>query len=92
MAQVENEYGNYANNHAYTTALAEILGKHFDILLYTNDAGNPTALSWGHIPGVLGEVDGDPYAGFGNLTAYVTQPGSKGPHLDGEYYGKLFLC
>ena len=88
LAQVENEYGQFENDHAYTAALSHIIAKHFNVLQYTNDGGTEQSLVNGHIHGVLGEVDGNPYYGFGNLSAYVTDPTSQGPQLDGEYYSK----
>jgi hypothetical protein len=90
MAQVENEYGNFGHNHAYTTLLRDVFREHFDIVLYTTDAGNEGAQIGGHIPGVLAEVDGNPYDGFGNLTEYRTDPSNQGPLLNGEYYSEYF--
>ena len=58
MAQVENEYGNYGDNHAYTAALADIIAKHFDVVLYTNDAGSESALAGGHVNGGNVVLDG----------------------------------
>ncbi|KAK4552563.1 hypothetical protein LTR86_010207 [Recurvomyces mirabilis] len=86
MAQVENEYGSFSNDHDYTAALSAIIAKHFDIVQYTNDGGaDPPNIVNGAVPGILGEIDGDPYAGFTNLEKYV-QNSSRGPKLDGEYY------
>ena len=87
MVQVENEYGNYGDNHAYTAALSDIIAKNFDVVQYTNDAGSESALAGGHVDGVLAEIDGDPYFGYGNRTKYV-KGASNGPQVDGEYYIK----
>ena len=84
MAQVENEYGFYSNDHYYTQALADIMGAAFPtVTLYTND-GSGSASTAGSIPGVLAETDGG-IDGFGNRDAYIPAS-SRGPYLDGEYY------
>lgn len=85
MAQVENEYGFYADDHAYTQALADILGDAFPtVTLYTNDGSSQGALGAGSIPGILAETDG-PISGFVGRDSWIA-PSSVGPYLDGEYY------
>lgn len=85
MAQVENEYGFYGDDHAYTRALADILGDAFpSVTLYTNDGSSQGALGAGSIPGILAETDGG-IDGFAGRDAWIA-PSSVGPYLDGEYY------
>lgn len=85
MAQVENEYGFYGNDHFYTRALADILGDAFPtVTLYTNDGSSEGALGAGSIPGILAETDGG-IDGFAGRNGWI-DPSSVGPYLDGEYY------
>ena len=88
MVQVENEYGSYGADHAYTTALRDMLRATLDngTVLYTNDGGVIFTLAGGEVPGVLAEVDGDPHGGFEARDEYITDPSELGPLLDGEYY------
>ncbi|KAF2737767.1 putative beta-calactosidase [Polyplosphaeria fusca] len=86
MVQVENEYGSYGNDHNYTAAIKGILEESFDSVLYTNDGGVDWTLQGGSVPGVLAEIDGDPWSGFKSLRAYITDPTQQGPLMDGEYY------
>lgn len=92
MVQVENEYGSYGADHAYTLASKNLLEATFgdDKILYTNDGTEQWTLEGGAVPGVLAEVDGDPRAGFAALRKYITDPSMKGPLLDGEYYTWTF--
>ncbi|KAF2159769.1 glycoside hydrolase family 35 protein [Zasmidium cellare ATCC 36951] len=85
MAQVENEYGSFADSHSYTSKLADIMREAFDLVLFTNDGGS-SAVAAGQIHGVLAEIDGPPEVGFEARAQYVTDPTSLGPLLDGEYY------
>ncbi|KAL1861661.1 hypothetical protein VTK73DRAFT_6992 [Phialemonium thermophilum] len=85
MVQVENEYGSFDDNHNYTAALRDILRRHFDVPLYTNDGGVDWTLEGGEIPFVLAEVDGGSWA-LPARDEYVTDPTELGPLLDGEYY------
>jgi beta-galactosidase GanA len=85
MAQVENEYGFYSDDHSYTQALADILKDAFPtVTLYTNDGSSQGALAAGSIPGILAETDGG-IDGFAGRDAWI-DPSSVGPYLDGEYY------
>lgn len=85
MAQVENEYGFYSNDHYYTKALADILADAFPtVTLYTNDGSSQGALGGGSIPGILAETDGG-IDGFAGRDAWIA-PSSVGPYMDGEYY------
>ncbi|KAI5923104.1 family 35 glycoside hydrolase [Camillea tinctor] len=86
MVQVENEYGSYGENHAYTQVLRDILRDNFEVPLYTNDGGVEWTLRGGEVPGVLAEIDGDPWSGFAARDAYITEPSELGPLMDGEYY------
>lgn len=86
MVQVENEYGNYGGNHAYTAALAVIFKENFQVALYTTNGGWASAVQGGTITGVLSAIDGSPQSGFQARNQYVTDPTSLGPLLDGEYY------
>ena len=84
MAQVENEYGFYSNDHTYTNALAALFRDAFPgVQLYTND-GSGSAIQAGSIPNVLAETDGG-FDGFNNRDTWIA-PSSKGPYMDGEYY------
>ncbi|KAI1346951.1 glycosyl hydrolases family 35-domain-containing protein [Xylaria sp. FL0043] len=84
MAQVENEYGFYSNDHSYTNALADLFKDAFPgVQLYTND-GSGQAIRDGSVPGVLAETDGG-FDGFGNRDTWIDLS-SRGPYLDGEYY------
>ncbi|KAI1639930.1 family 35 glycoside hydrolase [Biscogniauxia mediterranea] len=86
MVQVENEYGSYGDDHAYTRALRDALRDGFDVPLYTNDGGVGWTLAGGEVPGVLAEIDGDPRSGFAARDEYITEPSELGPLMDGEYY------
>ncbi|KAJ5109855.1 hypothetical protein N7532_002500 [Penicillium argentinense] len=88
MIQVENEYGSYGSNHAYTSSLRDMLSSTFgeDITLYTNDGGTSSMLKGGQVFGVLAESDGDPKTAFAARNKYITDKSSLGPQLDGEYY------
>jgi len=86
MVQVENEYGSYGSDHVYTRGLRDILRENFEIPLYTNDGGVDWTLSGGEVPGVLAEIDGDPWSGFAARDRYVTDESELGPLMDGEYY------
>ena len=84
MAQVENEYGFYSNDHSYTNALAALFRTAFPgMQLYTND-GSGQAIQDGSIPGVLAETDGG-FSAFGDRDSWIS-PSSRGPYMDGEYY------
>mgnify|MGYP001561714704 CR=1 FL=1 len=83
MAQVENEYGFYGNDHTYTAALADLFKDSLGIPLYTNDGGSESAVEAGAIPGVLAETDG----GFDPQYRDKYAPASsQGPFLNGEWY------
>ncbi|KAJ5703574.1 hypothetical protein N7493_011499 [Penicillium malachiteum] len=86
MAQIENEYGSYGNNHDYIATLRDMMREAYGIPLYTNDGGTQTDLDGGQIAGALAETDGTPQSGFAARDKYVTDPSSLGPLLDGEYY------
>ncbi|KAF2254324.1 glycoside hydrolase family 35 protein [Trematosphaeria pertusa] len=86
MIQVENEYGSFGADHNYTAAIRDILRETFDAVLYTNDGTVDWTIEGGSVPGVLAEIDGDPWSGFAALRKYVTDPSRQGPMLDGEYY------
>ncbi|PCG98823.1 Glycoside hydrolase, family 35 [Penicillium occitanis (nom. inval.)] len=86
LAQVENEYGQYGSDHAYTAALSALIAKHFNLLQYTNDGGSQTQFPNGPVHGVLAEIDGDPYQGFATRKNNISDPTEMGPNLDGEYY------
>ncbi|KAI8624485.1 family 35 glycoside hydrolase [Xylariaceae sp. FL1651] len=86
MVQVENEYGSYGEDHAYTQGLWDILRANFEVPLYTNDGGVDWTLAGGEVPGVLAEIDGDPWSGFAARERYVTEASELGPLMDGEYY------
>ncbi|KAJ6008189.1 hypothetical protein N7540_012165 [Penicillium herquei] len=86
MAQIENEYGSYGDNHDYIASLRDMMKDAYGIPLYTNDGGSQSALEGGQIAGALAETDGSPQTGFAARDEYVTDPSSLGPQLDGEYY------
>ena len=86
MVQVENEYGSYGEDHAYTTGLRDILRANFEVPLYTNDGGVDWTLAGGEVPEVLAEIDGDPWSGFAARDKYITTESELGPLMDGEYY------
>jgi len=91
MVQVENEYGQYASDHTYTAALADIIKANFDQLRYTNDAGDQASIVNGQVPDVLAEIDGAVKSGFDARQKYVSaSSGNPGPLLNGEYYTKWF--
>ncbi|KAI0856265.1 family 35 glycoside hydrolase [Xylaria cubensis] len=86
MVQVENEYGSYGEDHAYTAGLRDILRANFEVPLYTNDGGVDWTLAGGEVGGVLAEIDGDPWSGFAAREKYITREDELGPLMDGEYY------
>lgn len=85
MAQVENEYGSFGDDHKYTAKLADIMRETFNMVLYTSDGGS-SAVAAGQVHNVLAEIDGPPMVGFEAREKYITDPTSLGPLLDGEYY------
>lgn len=86
LVQVENEYGSYGEDHAYTAALRDVLKDAFEVPLYTNDGGVEWTLKGGEVPGVLAAIDGDPRSGFAARDRFITDESELGPLLDGEYY------
>ncbi|KAF2265554.1 putative beta-calactosidase, partial [Lojkania enalia] len=86
MIQVENEYGSFGSDHNYTSAIRDVLRRNFDLALYTNDGGEEWTLKGGSVPGVLAEIDGDPWSGFKALRQFITDPAQQGPLMNGEYY------
>ncbi|OAG03345.1 uncharacterized protein CC84DRAFT_1251639 [Paraphaeosphaeria sporulosa] len=92
MVQIENEYGWFGSDHAYTSNLANILKTNFpNMKLYTNDANNAGALKSGQVPGALTVVDGtDSKGGFNTLKQAITDQSSLGPLMNGEYWVRWF--
>jgi beta-galactosidase len=85
MIQVENEYGSYGNDTAYTRALAGMYrAAGFTVPFYTSDGPDLSLLSAGAIPGVMPVVNfggGAPRA-FQTLEQF--RPGF--PEMCGEYW------
>ncbi|MGA9118871.1 MAG: beta-galactosidase family protein [Bacteroidota bacterium] len=85
MMQVENEYGSYGNDTAYTRALAGYFrDAGFTIPFYTSDGPNRAMLGAGTIPGILPVVNFGEGAqqAFRELEAF--RPGV--PAMCGEYW------
>jgi beta-galactosidase len=58
MAQVENEYGSFGNDHNYMQAIRKtIVDAGFDVPLFTADGPTPRMLSGGTLPGVLSFIN-----------------------------------
>lgn len=58
MAQVENEYGSFAANHAYMSAVRDqITGAGFDVTLFTSDGPGAKNLDGGSLPNDLAVIN-----------------------------------
>ena len=89
LTQVENEYGSYGHDKAYSKAIQSILRESgFDGVLYTADGPSDGMLGGGTLPGVLPVVNfgGNGEGPFEELEKF--RPGS--PKMCGEYYPGWF--
>lgn len=85
MMQVENEYGSYANDKKYLTAVEQGLRRAgFVVPLFTSDGPAPHLLEAGTLPGILPVVNfgGNPQQAFATLAAFRDDI----PHMTGEYW------
>jgi beta-galactosidase len=58
MTQVENEYGSFGSDHAYMSAIRQmLLDGGFDVPLFTADGPTPRMLSGGTLPDVLSFIN-----------------------------------
>ena len=86
MAQVENEYGSFGNDHVYMNAVREMMrAAGFEITLYTSDGPQDRLLAGGTLPDVLSVIN----FGMGN-TAKEFESFAKFrqnvPRMCGEYW------
>ena len=85
LLQVENEYGSYGNDQAYTAELARLYrDAGFTVPMYTSDGSDAARLEAGSIEGALPVVNfGEgPEQQFANLSAFRTGI----PLMSGEYW------
>ncbi|KAI9738051.1 MAG: hypothetical protein M1818_005479 [Claussenomyces sp. TS43310] len=90
MVQIENEYGGWGDDHNYTNAMRDMLGKAFNLTMYTNDYATQDAIQAGMVPGTLTEIDGNATLGFRVRDQYVANTSCPGPALNGELYTSWF--
>jgi beta-galactosidase len=92
MAQVENEYGSFGDDHEYMQAIRQqMLDAGFDLPLFTSDGPDRHLLEGGTLPGVPAALnfDGsakDAQAAFDTLAAL--RPNA--PRIVGEYWAGWF--
>ncbi len=85
MVQVENEYGSYGNDTAYTRTIARYLREAgFTVPFYTSDGPAKSLLEAGTIPGIVPVVNfgGGAKGAFRELEAFRTAI----PEMCGEYW------
>lgn len=86
MAQVENEYGSYGNDHVYTGWVRDTMRKSggYDCLLFTSDGPGQGMLSGGTLPDLTPTINfgGGAENAFKELAKF--RPGT--PRMIGEYW------
>lgn len=85
MAQVENEYGSYGNDHVYTGWVRDTMRKAgYDCLLFTSDGPGQGMLSGGTLPDLTPTINfgGGAENAFKELAKF--RPGT--PRMIGEYW------
>jgi beta-galactosidase len=85
MAQVENEYGSYGNDHAYTGWIRDTMRKAgYDCLLFTSDGPGQGMLAGGTLPDLTPTINfgGGAENAFKELAKF--RPGT--PRMIGEYW------
>jgi len=92
MAQVENEYGSYGEDHAYMAAIQQQLrDAGFDLPLFTSDGPDPVLLDHGTLPGVTAVVNFDgPLDEVKNAFAQLASFRQHVPRMAGEYWAGWF--
>ena len=92
MVQVENEYGYVGSDHAYTSALSNLMKTSFpNTKQYTNDGSQSGAIKSGQVPGALSVIDGtDSKNGFTLRDQVITDQSSLGPLMNGEFWIRWF--
>jgi len=90
MAQVENEYGSFGNDHDYTNAVRRaIRDAGFEVTLYTSDGSGPAELQGGAFPDLPAAINfgqGDPAREF----ARFAKSRQGFPRMCGEYWDGWF--
>jgi len=91
MVQVENEYGEYGDDHAYMSSIRDqIRAAGFDVDLYTSDSAELKVLEGGTLPGVTAAINfsagQDPAPEFANLAKFRTGV----PRMAGEFWTGWF--
>jgi beta-galactosidase len=91
MAQVENEYGSFGNDHEYTGAILKMIrNAGFDGMLYTADGSEDTMFRGGPLPGILAAINfgasDDPEKEFANFAKFRTGV----PRMVGEFWTGWF--
>jgi beta-galactosidase len=85
LAQVENEYGSFGRDHAYTSAIRKAY-EHagFDCQLYTADGPGQDMLGGGAFHDLPAAINfgGGPEGSFKELAKFRT----RGPQMNGEYW------
>jgi beta-galactosidase len=90
MVQVENEYGEFGNDHDYMNAIRRIIrDAGFEVTLYTADGAEKTALEGGTLPDLPAAINfgqGDPSAEFAKFASFRQGV----PRICGEYWDGWF--
>ena len=89
MAQVENEYGSFGSDHAYMSAIRDmLLAAGFDVPLFTADGPTSRMLSGGTLPDVLSFINfgSDPAQQFEAFARFR----SNVPRMCAEFYPGWF--
>jgi len=86
MAQVENEYGSFGEDHEYMGAIRKMmLDAGFDVPLYTSDGPSDSMLAGGTLPDTLSVINfgaSDPAPQFARFAKFRQNV----PRMSGEYW------
>jgi beta-galactosidase len=89
MAQVENEYGSFGDDHAYMNAIKKMIqDAGFDVTLFTADGPTPRMLSGGTLPDILSFINfgADPATQFARFADFRRDV----PRMCTEFYPGWF--
>jgi beta-galactosidase len=88
LVQVENEYGSYGCDFAYTTSLRDLIRSHLgnDVVLFTTDGFSNDALKCGKISGVYAAVDFGVEVNPKVAFYFQRLHESQGPLINNEFY------
>ncbi|MEQ1605268.1 MAG: beta-galactosidase family protein [Pyrinomonadaceae bacterium] len=87
MAQVENEYGSFAANHAYMSAVRDqITAAGFDVTLFTSDGPGAKNLDGGSLPNDLAVINFGAGDNVGDQFKEFDRRWPDRPRMVGEYW------